>query len=191
MDFFTVNLELFSFALRLHVYSPACISSHGLKYNFLSIHVPVAPKETAASPYHSILCRHDDYTFKVHFITIGLWHVHPSTVRQDLLWFLLHLYKNNFETTQKLCNIINLVCCTLCKMTRRLMVVSTLSQLYGDRPLSPEEKHLTFILGIVRPRVSSTIKYACTVFKCDVCKHLSKCVRMCIMKLTENFKGLL
>ena len=33
------------------------------------------------------------------------------------------------------------------KMTNGLMVVTTLLQLYGNRPLSTEEKHLAFTLG--------------------------------------------
>lgn len=33
------------------------------------------------------------------------------------------------------------------KVTTGLMVVTTMSQLYGNRPLSAEEKHLAFTLG--------------------------------------------
>ena len=44
------------------------------------------------------------------------------------------------------------------EMTTGLMVVSTLSQLYGNRPLTAEEKHLAFTLGWCVEMVSIAIR---------------------------------
>ena len=55
-------------------------------------------------------------------------------------------------------------------MTTGLIVVTTLSQLYGDKPLSTEEKHLAFTLGwcieIVSIVVDSTAIIILIIYIC-------------------------
>ena len=73
-----------------------------------------------------------------------------------------------------LSTIVYQLCVLIGKMTRGLMVVTTLSQLYGNRPLSDEEKQLAFTLGWCIEIVSSVCVCVC------VCVCVRACVRACV-----------
>ena len=81
--------------------------------------------------------------------------------------------------------IVYLLCVLIGKMTRGLMVVTTLSQLYDNRPLSTEEKQLAFTLGWCIEIVSMlfVVSYVCTCMKhyqIQLCVHVYIYVYMCV-----------
>ena len=83
------------------------------------------------------------------------------------------LYKDSYMSCMCIATFISIG-----KMTRGLMVVSTLSQLYGNRPLSTEDKQFAFTLGWCIEIVSERISVLC-VCMC-VCACVCVCVRVCL-----------
>ena len=62
-----------------------------------------------------------------------------------VLMYIILILPFNYEVAINFSS--NLLCVVIGKMTRGLMVVSTVAQIYGNRPLTAEEKRLAFTLG--------------------------------------------